>query len=225
MKTISIFIFTLIFYTISCDDKETHKIDKKERITWIRKYIKETDLQKGNSSDLVNKASFYYQKEILTGVAEPEDLYSKTDKDLLIDFIKNTSKRLKIRKLNESLAIIKTYDFDSAGEIIKEDHLWIKKNGLWFLFELEGGNLPYKGQKILIEELKDKKGKFILLHGGCCDTESLAILPLSNNQVLEPLYTGTLYESSYKFIRKNGKLVIFEKDMEDNLTEISLEPR
>ncbi|TGM73610.1 hypothetical protein EHQ96_00125 [Leptospira levettii] len=225
MKIISLFLFASILSTIGCHDKESQKYNEKERTTWIQKYIKETDLLKDNSSDLIKKASFYYQRKILNSVAEPEDLYSKADKDLLIDIIKNTIKRIKIDILNESLAIIKTYNFGSAGEIIKEEHLWIKKEGIWNIYELDGEEQSFSGQKITIEELKNKKGKFSLLHGGCCDTESLAILPFSKNMNSEPLYSGTLYGSSYKFIRKNGKLEIFEKDMEDNLTEITLEPR
>ncbi|MCW7475590.1 hypothetical protein [Leptospira levettii] len=225
MKIISLFLFLSILSTIGCNDKEPQKFNEKERTTWIQKYVKESDLLKGNSTDLLKKASFYYQREVLTGVAEPEDLYSKADKDLIIDFIKNTTKRIKIKNLNESLAIIKTYNLGSAGEIIKEEHLWIKKEGRWNIFELDGEDQSYSGQKITIEELKNKKGKFILLHGGCCDTESLAILPFSKNMNSEPLYIGTLYGSSYKFIRKNGKLEIFERDLEDNLTEINLESR
>ena len=225
MKIISLLLFVSILLTIGCNDKKSQKYNEKERTTWIQKYIKETDLLKDNSSDLIKKASFYYQREILTGLAEPEDLYSKADKELLIDFIKSTIKRIKIKNLNESLAKIETYNFGSAGEIIKEEHLWIKKEGKWNIFELDGEDQSYSGQKITIEELKNKKGKFILFHGGCCDTESLAILPFSKNMNSEPLYIGTLYGSSYKFIRKNGKLEIFEKDLEDNLTEINLESR
>ncbi|PJZ43651.1 hypothetical protein [Leptospira brenneri] len=224
-KTLPFFLLVSSLFILSCNDKETQKEVKKERITWIKKYIKETELLNDKSKKLIDKASFYYQKEILTGVAEPEDVYSKNDKALLMDFLRNTIKRLKIKKFNESIAIINTYDFGNAGEISKVDHLWIKKNEEWVLFELEGDSLPYSGQKIYIEELKNKKGKFLILHGGCCDTDSLAILEISKNQTLEPIYTGTQYGSSYKFIRKNGKLEILEKDMEDNFSEISLEPR
>jgi len=224
-KTISILVLALSFFILNCNDKETQNEVKKERITWLKKYIRETELLKDKSKKLIDKASFYYQKEILTGVAEPEDLYSKNEKALLMDFLRNTSKRLRIRKFNEFITIIKTYDFGDAGEILKVDHLWIKKNEEWILFELEDDSLPYSGQKIYIEELKNKKGKFIILHGGCCDTDSLAILEISKNQTLEPIYTGTQYGNSYKFVRKNGKLEILEKDMEDNFTEISLELR
>ncbi|PJZ81431.1 hypothetical protein [Leptospira meyeri] len=225
IKSISTILIALMFFTFSCGDKDTQKVDLKERTTWIRKYIKESELLKDNSKNLIKKASYYYQRETLAGVVEPEDLYTKSEKELLIDFIKNTSKRLKIKNLNEFLAIIKTIDFGSEGEITKVDHLWIKKNEDWILFEHKSESLPFPGQKISIEELKNKKGKFILLHGGCCDTESLAILQISNNQSLEPLYTGTLYGNSYKFVRKNGKLQIFERDIDENLNEISLEER
>ncbi|EMJ88578.1 hypothetical protein [Leptospira meyeri] len=225
IKSISTILIALMFFTFSCDDKDTQKVDLKERITWIRKYIKESELLKDSSANLIQKASYHYQRETLAGVVEPEDLYTKSEKELLIDFIKNTSKRLKIKNLNEFLAIIKTIDFGSEGEITKVDHLWIKKNEGWILFEHKSESLPFPGQKISIEELKYKKGKFILLHGGCCDTESLAILQISNSQSLVPLYTGTLYGNRYKFVRKNGKLQIFERDIENNLNEISLEER
>jgi hypothetical protein len=226
MKKLTLFLILGSFLiSLKCNDNNSNKKEEKERITWIIKYIKQSELLKDNSKSLIETASFFYQKEILTGVAEPENYYNKKDKAILLDFIKNTSKRLKIEKINQSLSIVNTFDFESDGAITKVDHLWIKNNDDWSLFNPEEENLPYPGQKISVEELKGKKGKYVILRGGCCDTESLAIFEISKDQPLKHIYSGTLYGSSYRLIRKNGKLEIFETDMEGNLSEISLEPK
>lgn len=224
-KSILFFVLGSLLISLYCNNDESNKVDEKERITWIRKYIKQSELLTDNPKNLKKTASFFYQREILSGVVEPETYYTKKDKAILLDFIRNTAKRLKIRNLNQSLSIISTYDFESDGAITKVDHLWIKENENWILFYPEGENLPYPNQKISVEELKEKRGKFILLHGGCCDTESLSIYEISKDQSLKHIYSGTLYGSSYHLIRKKGKLEIFETDMEGNLSEISLEPR
>ncbi|WP_232225717.1 hypothetical protein [Leptospira terpstrae] len=223
---IPIFLCTLIVssITVNCDGKNKNTLEQKERITWLRKYLKESELLKDDSKNLTKTSAYFYQNKILNSVAEPEELYSKTNINTIIDFSKNANKRIKIRKLNEFLAIISTLGFDSAGELLKEDHLWLKQNEKWSLFELENENVQFPGQKVMFEEIKYKKGKFIILHGGCCDTESIAILEVLNNKSLELLFNNTLYGTSYKFLKKNGKLEIFERDIENNIiNEISLE--